>query len=261
MPRIIFAIVMTIWLAASAGSASAFTVFCTNCSETWTQQMERVTNLEQLRHLLNTYHEAIQQTQQQIELVRNNIQQYQNMVQNTQNLPADLLGQAKGEFSKLAQLTNQLNLHKGDYLAMSEVFNSTYPELNLIKDISTGLGGKSIKEVWETWSKETDRAAEATFQVTGQQLKDLAENSDDLDRHIAELLNTPEGQMQALQSGNSLAAIQVDEMRKLRNMMAVSIQSTTQAIMKHEKREQLSVERRKHLMDKSGLASQYKGYK
>jgi P-type conjugative transfer protein TrbJ len=261
MPRIISALTIIIWLAATAGPASAYTVFCANCSENWTQQMERVTNLEQLRHLLNTYHEAIQQTQQQIELVRNNIQQYQNMVQNTLNLPGNLLGQVRGEFSKLAQLTNQLNLQKGDYLAMSEVFNETYPELNLIKEIATGVGAKGIKEIWETWSKETDRAAEATFQVTGQQLKDLAENSEDLDRHINELLSTPEGQMQALQSGNSLSAIQVEEMRKLRSLMAVSIQSATQALMKNEKREQLSVERREHLLDKSGLSSQYQGYK
>jgi P-type conjugative transfer protein TrbJ len=261
MTRIFLALTITLWLFASAGPASALTVACVNCSNNWTQMMERVTSLEQLRSLLNTYHESIQQTQQQIALVQNNIQQYQNMVQNTLNLPGNLLGQVKGEFSKLAQLTNQLNLQKGDYLAMSEVFNETYPELNLIKDIATGLGVRGIKEVWEKWSTETDRAAEAAFQVTGQQLKDLSENSEDLDRHISELLSTPEGQMQALQSGNSLAAIQIDEMRKFRAMMAVSIQSTTQALMKQEKREQLSVERREQLMDKSGLASQYQGYK
>ncbi|MCL2029801.1 MAG: P-type conjugative transfer protein TrbJ [Deltaproteobacteria bacterium] len=261
MPRIILALTMTLWLAASSGPASALTVLCANCSETWTQQMERVTSLEQLRSLLNTYHEAIQQTQQQIELVRNNIQQYQNMVQNTLNLPRNLLNQVTGQFSDLARLINTVKLLKGDILGMSEVFNETYPELELIKNIARGDSDKSIKEIWEIWSKETDRAAEATFQVTGQQLKDLAENSDDLDRHISDLLSTPEGQMQALQSGNSLAAIQIDEMRKLRTMMAVSIQSATQAMMKEEKREQLSVEHREFLLDKSGLASQYQGYK
>jgi len=261
MPRIILALTVALWLAASAGPASAYTVFCSNCSEAWTQQMERITNLEQLRNQLNTYHEAIQQTQQQIELVQNNIQQYRNMIQNTLNLPANLLNKIKGEFSDLARLVNTVKLLKGDVLAMSQVFNETYPGLDLIKNIAKGNGDKTIKEIWEAWSGETDRAAEATFQVTGQQLKDLAENSEDLDRHIGELLSTPEGQMQALQSGNALAAIQVDEMRKLRSMMAVSIQSATQALMKGEKREQLSVERREHLMDKSGLATQYQGYK
>ena len=243
-----------------AGSGQAYTVYCTNCSEQFTQALDRVTNVEQLKNLIGTYQEAMEQTQQQIALVQNNIKQYENMLQNTLNLPSNLLGQVKGQFSELAQLTNQLKLQKGDYLVMGELFNDIYPELDLIKDIATGFGVRSIKEVWEKWSKETDRAAEAAFQVTGQQLKDLVENSQALDQHISRLLETPEGQMQALQSGNSLAAIQIDELRKLRTMMAVNIQSATQALMKEEKREQLSVEQQEYLLDMSGLASQYQGY-
>jgi P-type conjugative transfer protein TrbJ len=67
--------------------------------------------------------------------------------------------------------------------------------------------------------------------------------------------------MQAIQSGNSLAALQIDELRQMRALMAVNIQAATQALMKDEKREQLSVERREQLMDTSGLASQYREYK
>lgn len=258
----IFTLSATLFLfTALAAPVQAATVWCANCSEAWTQQIERVTNLEQLKQLMNSYHESIQQTQQQIALVQNNIQQYQNMVQNTLNLPSNLLNQVKGQFSQLAKLTSQLNLQKGDYLALSQVFDETYPELDLLKTIVDGTGVQSVKEVWEKWSKETDRAAQAAFQMTGSQLKDLTDDSDALDRHISSLLSTPEGQMQALQSGNSLAAIQIDELRQLRALMAISIQSATQAMMKEEKREQLSVEQREFLLDESGLKSQYRGYK
>lgn len=241
--------------------SQALTVACVNCSDNWTQQMERVTNLEQLKNMLNTYHEAIQQTQQQIALVQSNLQQYQNMIQNTVNLPKNLLNQVKGQFSQLAQLTNKLNLQKGDYLAMGQVFDEVYPRLEILKNITSGAGVKEVKEVWEKWSTEVDRAAQATFQLTGSQLKDLGDNSEALDRHISDLLSTPEGQMQAIQSGNSLAAIQIDELRQLRALMATNIQAATQAMMKDEKREQLSVEQREYLLDPSGLATQYQGYK
>jgi len=239
----------------------AATVWCANCSEMFTQQIERVTSLEQLKQMMNSYHEAIQQTQQQIALVQNNIQQYQNMLKNTLSLPASLLNQVKGEFSKLAQLTNQLNTLKGDVLAMGEVFNDIYPDLEMLKNLAGGKGEASVKEIWTKWSKETDRAAQAAFQVTGSQLKDLTDNSNALDNHIAGLLSTPEGQMQAIQSGNSLAALQIKELRDLRLMMATNIQAATQAQMKEEKREQLSVEQRDFLFDDSGLANQYQGYK
>jgi P-type conjugative transfer protein TrbJ len=262
MKRIITTLAVTLLLTVAAASPGrAVTVICANCSTNWTQMMERVTSLDQLKQLLGTYQEAIQQTQQQIALVQNNIQQYQTMLKNTLNLPANLLGQVKGEFSKLAQLTNQLNTLKGDVLAMGEVFNDLYPDLELLKNMAGGQGDIGVKEIWTKWSKETDRAAQAAFQVTGSQLKDLTENSDALDAHIAGLLSTPEGQMQAIQSGNSLAALQIKELRDMRLMMATNIQAATQALMKNEKQEQLSVERREMLLDESGLASQYQGYK
>ena len=252
-------ICLLLCLMATPGRAA--TVWCANCSDNWTQQMERVTSLEQLKNVLNTYHEAIQQTQQQIALVQSNLQQYQNMIQNTVNLPKNLLNQVKGQFNQLAQLTNKLNIQKGDYLAMGQVFDEIYPRLEILKNITSGAGVKDVKEVWEKWSSEVDRAAQATFQLTGSQLKDLGENSEALDRHIGDLLSTPEGQMQAIQSGNSLAAIQIDELRQLRALMATSIQAATQAMMKDEKREQFSVEQREYLLDPSDLASQYQGYK
>ena len=260
--KTVFTLASTIFLlCVMAAPGQALTVACVNCSDNWTQQMDRVTNLEQLKNMLNTYHEAIQQTQQQIALVQSNLQQYQNMIQNTVNLPQNLLNQVKGQFNQLAQLTNKLNLQKGDYLAMGQVFDEIYPRLELLKNITSGAGVKDVKEVWDKWSTEVDRAAQATFQLTGSQLKDLGENSEALDRHINDLLSTPEGQMQAIQSGNSLAAIQVDELRQLRALMATNIQAATQAMMKDEKREQLSVEQREYLLDPSGLASQYQGYK
>jgi P-type conjugative transfer protein TrbJ len=262
MKKYFFSLAATLlMLMALAAPAKALTVVCANCSENWMQLMERVTSLEQLQSMLDSYHEAMEQTRQQIALVKNNIQQYENMLKNTMSLPANLINQVKGEFAELAKLTNEIKALKSDVLAAGEVFDEIYPDLELMKNLAGGKGDVSIKDVWSKWSQETDRAAKATFQVTGSQLKDLAENSEALDRHIDNLLSTPEGQMQAIQSGNALAAMQVNEMRQLRALMATSIQAATQAMMKDEKREQLSVERREQLMDTSGFASQYQEYK
>jgi P-type conjugative transfer protein TrbJ len=220
--------------------------------------MERVTSLEQLQNLMRQYQEAVQQTQQQIALVRNSLQQYENMIQNTRNLPASLLNEVKGQFSSLAKLTGQLNTRKGDILALSQVFDEVYPDLGLLKNMAEN---SDVAEVWKKWSEESDRAAEAAFQLTGSQLKDIAENSQALDQHISKLLSTPEGQMEAIQSGNSLAAIQVDELRQLRALMATNIQAAIQMGMKAEKREQLSMEQRKIILDSEKLKSQYQDYR
>ena len=204
--------------------AHAYTVFCVNCSEMFTQAMDRVTNMEQLKNLIGSYQESIRQTQEQIALVQNNIQQYQNMIQNTLNLPANIIGEVKGQLVPLAQLVNQVNTLKGDVLAMTQIFDDLYPDSNALKNL-VGSGNYNSEEFWRKWTAESDRAARATFQVSGTQLKDLAENTDALDRHISDLLSTPEGQMQALQSGNALASIQVNELRQLRTLIATDIQA------------------------------------
>ncbi|MGL4209457.1 MAG: P-type conjugative transfer protein TrbJ [Candidatus Adiutrix sp.] len=244
-----------------ATKSEAYTVHCTNCSDKWTQNVERVTNLEQLSNLINIYREAIEQTQQQIALVQNNIKQYENMLQNTKNLPSQMLNEMQGKFSELAQLTNNLSLQKGDYMAMGQVFDEIYPGLDLIKSMAGGDGDISIEELWYKWSAESDRAAQATFQLTGSQLKDLTENSGALDQHINNLLATPEGQMEAIQAGNSLAAVQIAELRELRLLMATNIQATTQMAMQDGKRNQLSEQQLRDLLDSSEFSKQYEDYK
>ena len=255
-----FLVSMFLLSLAAPAWVGAKTVWCLNCSDKWTQKMERVTNVEQLRNAVKTYHEEMEQTQKQIQILQTTIQQYENMLKNTVNLPQNILGEMKGTFSQLAQLTNSLNLQKGDYMAMGQIFDEVYPGLDIIKGLAGGDSDMTVDEIWQKWSAEADRAALATFQVTANQLRDIAENSGDLDNQVSRLLSTPEGQMQALQSGNSLAAIQIDELRQLRMLMATNIQMTTQMAMKDEKREQLSKEQIDHIMDTSGTAKQYQGY-
>lgn len=69
---------------------------------------------------------------------------------------------------------------------MGEVFNDLYPGLDLLKNMAGGQSGVGVKEIWTRWSKETDRAAQAAFQVTGSQLKDLSENPDALEPMVVE---------------------------------------------------------------------------
>ncbi len=80
-----------------------------------------------------------------------------------------------------------------------------------------------------------DQAALATFQVSGSQLDALVQ-SDEFDDHIQELLNSPEGRMQALQAGNQLTALQIREARELRTLIAAHVQSQVQASQKAEKK-------------------------
>ena len=77
---------------ASPYPSPAKTVWCANCSEKFTQALDRVTNVEQLRNIGADYQESVQQTIQQVRMVQQNVEQYANMVQNTIGLPVEIYG-------------------------------------------------------------------------------------------------------------------------------------------------------------------------
>ena len=88
------ALIFIILLLFGVNSFAARTVFCVNCSNQFIQLLDRITNLEQLAVLNKQYGESVIQTKKQIEILQNNIKQYENMLQNTKKLKPNQIGRA-----------------------------------------------------------------------------------------------------------------------------------------------------------------------
>lgn len=234
----------------SFAAAPASAIYCSNCSTVFVQALDRITNLSQLSTMTSQYTEDIAQTLQQVKMV-------QNMIQNTAALPSQLRGQLSGQLAQLASLTNQLNVKRGEQNALAQVFNTLFPDqsefANLVGAASAQIeaANQQYQTHYENWSREVDNASMATFQVSGRQLEEL-QNAGMLEGYIDSLLNTPDGQMQAIQASNQLAALQIQEQRQMREMMATSAQSALAAQMKNEKQDEISKERWKKACDTTG---------
>ena len=96
-----------------------------------------------------------------------------------------------------------------------------------------------------------DDSTKATFQLSGQQLKEL-EESGELEDYMNELLSSPDGQQKALMAGNQLAALQIQEARQLRELIATKVQSDLASQEKAEKESQMSQELHRHMLDGFG---------
>lgn len=245
-------------LLGSVNIAFAKTVYCSNCSDRFTQALDRTTNVQQLKQMANDYAIYIQQLEEQRLILTESIKLYANMVQNTTSLPDDLLLDAKNDLAELAKVTSEIYSIRGDVVAMTEIFDELYPSYDVIGQIVKDPD-KSIQEFWASWTQQTDKAIEGVFQLTGSQLNDIAQDGDMLQRHIDRLLQTPEGQMQALQAANNLNAMQFQEMREMRTLMATSIQAAAMAAAVDEKEEQIANEVWKQL-NTFDLSDQYKDY-
>lgn len=227
--------------------AHAETVYCWNCSDKVTQALDRITNLEQLQMLLKEYDEAIQQTAAQLEMVQQNIQQYANMVQNTVRLPRELIGKISAKLSEAGRITAALNSMRADIQGLARIHEELYgtrDDLKKLANLPRNLltqGASAYHTSWDTWSDRVDQATQAAFQLSGHQLRQL-EESGELEGYVNSLLDTPEGQQQALMAANQLAALQIQEARQLRELIATKVQSDLASQTKREKEGQIAEE-------------------
>ena len=147
----------------------------------------------------------------------------------------------------LAKKTSQLNTYRADETLLAQIFNELFPEQSMFADLAGAsaseieAANKKYQKHYDEWSKAIDQATQATFQLSGRQLKDL-EESDELRGYLENLLNKPEGQMQAIQAGNQLAALQIQEIRQFRELAATQAQSEITQQMKQEKQEEMAHE-------------------
>lgn len=227
-----------------AGNASAKSVYCTNCSTRFTQALDRVTNLKQLDQLVSQYKEDIQQTAHQMMMVKQNIEQLADMARNTKNLDPSMLSALKHRFMDLGGLVTKTAHQRGEADTLVRLYQTLYPTYDemgrLVRHDTPEANAEALRR-YQEWSNQVDGSVMATFRVSGSQLEELA-GSDEFEAHVQDLLNSPEGRMEALQAANQLSAMQIEENRKIRTLLATSIQSQSQVNAKTEKQDQFAEE-------------------
>lgn len=241
-------------------NAHADTVYCVNCSDKLTQMLDRVTNVQQLQTLMNAYSEAVQQTAAQLELVAQHVKEYENMIQHTIQLPREMIRKISSKLSEAGRITAALNSIRADVEGLARIYDELYGTRDELKNLANlprnmlTQGVATYHTSWDRWSERVDKATQATFQLSGHQLKQLAD-SGELEGYINGLLSTPEGQQQALMAANQLAALQIQEARQLRELIATKVQSDLASQTKGEKERQMGEEVQRQMLNGSGVST------
>lgn len=254
---IAFGIVFFITATLFPSPSNAF--YCSNCSrevmdilrqaKNYYEFVEQTKNMleelgietDSLGELFKQTAEALKQTEELIKQTDMDIRNLEQIGDALKNNPLELL-------RKLAIKTSELETKRADSNLLIQVFNELYPEQSVFAELA-GASQEDIDEVnaiyqehYDTWSRAINEATRATFRVSGDQLKELEEDGE-LREYISGLLNTPEANLQALQAANSLAAVQLDESRKLRALIATQAQESGINRMKTEKEDEKAKER------------------
>ena len=225
---------------------SSHAIFCSNCSTVFQQVLEYATQLKELAELVTQTQEAIKQTEMEIK--------------NLEKLGKDLRDNPLETLLDLANKTSKLNTYRAEENVLAQIFNELFPEQSMFADLAGAsaseidAANKKYQKHYDEWSKAIDQATQATFQLSGRQLKDM-EESGELRGYLENLLNKPEGHMQAIQAGNQLAALQIQEIRQFRELAATQAQSEITQQMKQEKQEEMRKEIKREMTTTDKLES------
>jgi P-type conjugative transfer protein TrbJ len=212
-------------------SAQGFgTVYCTNCGTEWTQLANKVTMVQQLA--------------QQAQQLQTEVGQLQNMQLNTQVAPNQVWGTAVQDFNQLTSLLQQSQALASTAGNLDQQFATRYGTY------TTYLTGKLTANDWKSkysqWSKEATDNALYTMKGLGLQSAQM-QDEQALMQQLQGLSGSTQGRMQALQVANMMAAQNVDQIQKLRQLMMMQLQMQANYVAMQQDKEAAKEANRENL--------------
>jgi P-type conjugative transfer protein TrbJ len=187
--------------------AQAIAVVCTNCSTIFQQMMEYAKAAETT---LNT----ARQLQQQINM-------YNDMVKQGLSLPNSMLNSITSDMRRLQAIYEDSRALAHSMSNLDKQFRDQFKGYDdYLKSI--GQGTNNMPDRYEKWAAAGFDNARTAMQAAGMNVSTF-ESEDALLRSLVQRSQTAQGRMQAIQAGNEIAAQQVQQLQKLREMIAASI--------------------------------------
>lgn len=181
-------------------------VVCTNCA-TLTQQAMQLA--KEVQTAMNTY-----------DTMRTVMDQYQDMLTQAKDLPNSIFESLQSDLRRIERLYQEGQSIAYTMANIEQQFRKDYPDYE--KYLGKVTTSKYYPQQYRDWAKAGFDNARIAIQAAGINVNSMADEDTLLDSLVQRSANA-EGRMQAIQAGNEIAAQQVQQMQKLREMMATSI--------------------------------------
>jgi len=191
------------------GPAQAITVYCTNCSTVFSQATQVAKEIETA---INT-----------AEQLRTQIQQYENMVTQGLALPSSMFNRITGDIQRIQQLYQQSKALAGNMTNFDQRFRQQFGDYDRYLS-QVGQSPTYMQDNYKRWNEQGSDAMRVAMQSAGMNVSGIASEDAMLSQLVARSQNA-QGRMQAIQAGNEIAAQQVQQMQKLRQLLNDQVQS------------------------------------
>ncbi|MBD9627967.1 P-type conjugative transfer protein TrbJ [Ensifer sp. ENS06] len=189
----------------------------TGAATEWTQ----VLNNGQLISLVGKSGEQIQnqitQINQLTHQIQNQLKIYENMLQNTAQLPNHIWGRVQ---SDLNQLRNVVKHGRSMSFSMGNADDVLQQRFKSYADLKSNLpNAETFSSTYQTWS-DTNRDTIASTLKAASLTADQFDSEEGAMKSLRGMSESADGQMKALQVGHQIAAQQVAQMQKLRGLVS-----------------------------------------
>lgn len=190
----------------------AAAIYCSNCATFYQQMYE--------------YAEAVNTALNTAEQVRTQIQQYQNMVLQGTGLPSSLFGSVAADLMTVVNIYNKSQALGRNIKDMDSAFNVSFPGfqsyLNSAAAASKIPASASMPDRYEKWSVQGRDNVRTALEAANLNTSSFESEDAQLARMVSRS-QTSVGRLQAIQAGNEIASQNVQQLQKLRDLIATQI--------------------------------------
>ena len=188
--------------------APAYAIYCSNCSTFYQQMFEYA---EQVNTTLNT-----------AEQLQTQIQQYQNMVTQGTGLPDSVFGSIAADLKSVVNIYNRSQVLGRQIHNMDSQFNTAFPGFESYLNQAANSAQFPARDRYQKWSKQGSDNVKTALEAANLNTSTFESEDTQLNRMVFRSQSAV-GRMQAIQAGNEIASQNVQQLQKLRDLMATQI--------------------------------------
>ena len=188
--------------------APAYAIYCSNCSTFYQQMFEYA---EQVNTALNT-----------AEQLQTQIQQYQNMVTQGTGLPDSMFGSIAADLKSVVNIYNRSQALGRQIQNMDSQFNTAFPDFDSYLNQAANSTEVPAQDRYQKWSQQGRDNVKTAMEAANLNTSTFEPEDAQLARMVARSQSAV-GRMQAIQAGNEIASQNVQQLQKLRDLMATQI--------------------------------------
>lgn len=183
----------------------------------WTQLANNAELVSLVGKSAEQVNNQITQISQLAEQIQNQLNIYNNLLQNTAQLPNHIWGQVESDLKSLQNIVAQ---GQGVAFSMGNIDDVLKQRFQSFSEMKSNLpDGASFSTTYQNWS-DTNRDTIAGTLKAANLTADQFSSEESTMSSLRSMSESADGQMKALQVGHQIAAQQVAQMQKLRGLVS-----------------------------------------